>query len=335
MIDRDAELRTMHDRRDAAAVVALLEAEPRSDIVSSAARAFYLADALRRLGRRPEALELLHDAAPAFDRGGNDLLSRRRLNLEGAICFDLGRIADAEVAWRTLLSNASASGDEEHVARANHNLGAIYTLHLRAEEAIASYERAMAAYRAFGNRRALAQCHMNLGLTYRELHFAPKADNHFLQAIRYAAADNSEDEVAGAEQERALLIYSEQRDARLARVTAQRALHRFEALQEEAGVGEALRIIGLIELGERDDAAARAHLRGACERARATGNRLLEAEVMEAIAALEDRANDTEGARDLRAHAQQIFSEIGAEEWGRRERDRVLALSVTSKSRNP
>lgn len=324
----DAQLRALHEARDSAAVSALLETVPATELHSQPRNAFYLADAWRRLGRREEALELLVSAAGVFARRGNDALHRSRLNLEGMIYFDTGRIAEAERAWRSLLDDASEAGDEEHVARANQNLGAIYTLFVRSEEAIASYERAMAAYRLMGHRRGLAQCHHNLGLTYRELRFGPKADNHFLQAIRYAIADHSEDEVARAEQERALLIYVDRGDAPLARVTAQRALDRFTALQESAGVGEALRVLGLIELGEGRDSAARAYLRDAITHAEATANPLLQAESLEAVSVLEERAGDTDAAHVLRALAQSMFVEIGAAEWGRRERERVRLISA-------
>jgi tetratricopeptide (TPR) repeat protein len=323
-----AQLRALHDARDAAGVAAILEPFARADIVSNPHNAFYLADALRRLGRREDALELLHDADLSFNRRGNDLLHRRRRNLEGMIYFDTGRIPEAERAWRSLLEDASEVADEENIARANQNLGAIYTLQVRTEEAIASYERAMAAYRLMGHRRGLAQCHHNLGLTYRELQFGPKADNHFLQAIRYAIADHSEDEIARAEQERALLIYTDRRDAPLARVTARRALERFSALRESAGVGEALRVLGLIELGEGENNASRLHLRDALAHAQATANPLLEAESLEAVSVLDERAGDTERAHVMRARAQTLFAELGAVEWGRRERERVRQISA-------
>lgn len=324
----DAQMRALHDARDAAGITEILEAVPRPEIIAQPRNAFYLADALRRLGRREEAIELLRAATAGFDRRGNDALHRKRLNLEGMIYFDTGRIGEAEIAWRSLLEDASAADDEENVARANQNLGAVYTLHVRAEEAITSYERAMAAYRLMGHRRGLAQCHHNLGLTYRELHFGPKADAHFLQAIRYAIADHSEDEIARAEQERALLIYIDRKDARLARATARRALDRFTSLRESAGIGETLRVLGLIELGEGDDNASRTHLRDALAHAEATANPLLEAESLEAVSVLEERAGDTDAAHVLRARAQALFAELGAVEWGRRERDRVRLISA-------
>jgi tetratricopeptide (TPR) repeat protein len=325
--DFDDRLRALHDARDAAGVASMLEPVSRNDLLSQPQRLFFLADAWRRIGRRDDALDLLRDGSFAFDRRGNDPLHRRRLNLEGMLLFDIGRFREEETKWQQMLDDASDAGDTEFVARANQNLGAIYTLHIRSEEAIAAYERAMAAYRLMGHRRGLAQCHHNLGLTYRELDFAPKADAHFLQAIRYAIADHSEDEIARAEQERALLIYTSRHDAPLARVTVNRALGRFSALQEHAGVGEAFRVLGLIELGEKHDAQSRAHFRDALAHAEATRNPLLAAESLEAVSVLEERAGDMDAAHEMRARAQTIFAELGAVEWGRRERERVRAIA--------
>src|SRR5690606_6128620 len=212
VVPLETRARTLHEERDPAALAMLFDGVDRTSIVTSPSLSFCLADAWRRVGRGTDAIALLQDAEPAFARHGNDVLHRHRLNLEGMLRFDAGDVAAAESCWRSLLAAASEAHDDDFIARANNNLGVIYTLHGRWEEAIASYERAMVAYRSTGRRRGLAQAHQNLGITYRELDFAPKADHHFVQAIRYASADASEDEIARAEQERALLIYMSQRD---------------------------------------------------------------------------------------------------------------------------
>src|SRR5688572_2541426 len=155
----------LHEARDYRGLAALLEAQDAATIAASAQLAFWLADAWRRLGRGADALGVLRAAAHEFGRLGNDPLERHRLNLEGMLRFDAGDVARAEENWRELLALASAAHDDDFVARANNNLGVIYTLHGRAEEAIACYERALAAYRRVGRRRGLAQAHQNLGIT--------------------------------------------------------------------------------------------------------------------------------------------------------------------------
>lgn len=323
----EALARPLYEAREYADVAALLEPAAADVALRHAQLAFWLADAWRRLGRGAEARDLLDRAAAAFARRGNDALHRHRLNLYSMLHFEAGSVAAAEAACRELLTGASEAGDDDFVARANNNLGVIYTLQARWEEAIACYERAMAAYRNLGRRRGLAQCHQNLGITYRELEFAPKADQHFLQAIRYASVDGSEDEVARAEQERALLIYLAHRDAPLARATAERALERFERLGERGWMADTLRVLGMIELGEGDMARAQQLLMAALKRARSAQLSLVEAETLEVLAAVLASLQDAEGATSMRGEAQRLFESIGAGTWGRLTRERVARLA--------
>lgn len=324
----EARARELHEERDPAALALLLGGTDRAVLNASPSLAFWLADAWRRLGRGADAVALLTDATPAFARQGNDTLHRHRLNLEGMLRFDAGEVAAAESSWRALLAAASEARDDDFVARANNNLGVIYTLHGRWQEAIACYERAMVAYRSIGRRRGLAQAHQNLGITYRELDFAPKADHHFVQAIRYASVDASEDEIARAEQERALLIYVSQRDAELARATAQRALTRFEQLGERGATADTLRVLGIIEIGEGQLERATRLLNSALERARDARLPLVEAETLEALAVVVQQRRDVQLAAALRQDAEHLFGRIGASAWGRRTRSRVARIAL-------
>ncbi|HEX6309977.1 MAG TPA: tetratricopeptide repeat protein [Longimicrobiales bacterium] len=324
----EARARELHEERDPAALALLLAGTDRSVVIASPSFAFWLADAWRRLGRGAEALALLAEAAPAFARYGNDALHRHRLNLEGMLRFDAGEVAAAESSWRALLAAASEAADDDFVARANNNLGVICTLHGRWQEAITCYERALVAYRSIGRRRGLAQAHQNLAITYRELDFAPKADHHFLQAIRYASVDASEDEIARAEQERALLIYIAQHDAALARATAQRALTRFEQLGERGATADTLRVLGIIEIGEGQLERATRLLNSALERARDARLPIVEAETLEALAAVLEQRRDVQLAATLRRDAEHLFGRIGATAWGRRTRSRIARIAL-------
>lgn len=318
----------LHENREYSALAALLEAQDRSVVAGSVRLAFWLADAWRRVGRGTDALRLLADARSAFARAGNVDVTRHRLNLEGMLHFEAGDVSRAEACWRELLARASDAGDADFVARANNNLGVVCTLHLRPQEAVACYERAIAAYRRIGRRRGIAQAHQNLGITFRELGFAAEADHHFLQAIRYAGADGSMDEVARAEQERALLILLTRRDAPLARATARRALRTFESLREPGGAADARRVLGLIELGDGALDEAGAQFDVALRSARELRLPLIEAETLEALAALAERMNDLPRMQQLQHDADAIFRRVGATAWGRRTRARVAYIAA-------
>src|SRR5688572_9988303 len=230
MISMTSRARALYDQRHYAELAELLAPMREDLIVSHPYLAFYLADAWRRAARQPEALELTHAMAASSRRSGIPRLELDRLNLEGMLHFETGDIPGAEAAWRELLSRATEETNPDFVAGANNNLGIIYTLSLRMPEAVMSYQRALSAYETLGALRGMAQTHQNLAITFRELEHYDDADHHFAEATRLARTSDSEDEVARAEQERALLIYLRARDAGLARVTVTRAIGRFTSL---------------------------------------------------------------------------------------------------------
>jgi tetratricopeptide (TPR) repeat protein len=322
--------RPLYEQRAYQELADLLEPVPVEDLRAYPQFGFWLADAWRRLGKTKAALELTQSIAAAARMSCIERLEYDRLNLEGMLRFETGDIAGAEQVWSDLLARASTSDSTEFIARANNNLGIICTLQVRPFEAVTCYQRAVTAYRLLGLRRGIAQSHQNLAITYRELGHMDEADEHFQTAQRYAQEDGSMDEMARAENERALLIYLARRDAPLARATAQRALRRFAALNDPREFGDTLRVLAMIELGAGDLLAARAHAEHALEHARATGHRLLEAEVIEVIAGVDSIAGNEDAAREAHSHAEEIFLSVNAPAWGASFRTRVQALSKQS-----
>jgi tetratricopeptide (TPR) repeat protein len=300
---------------------ALLRALSREALRAQPELGYWLADTWRRLGRQTEALDLLEDVTPSIKRSGVPRLSLSRSNLLGMLRFETGDIPAAEAAWRDLLAEASNERDEEHVARANNNLGIIYTLHGRPTEAIACYERAITSYRKLGLARHIAQSHQNLAITYRDMGHFQEADEHFLAAIRYATDAGSEDEIARAEQERSLLMYLAGRDAPMARATVGRALTRFASLGDPVGHADSLRVLAMVELGEGQRQTAIDHAQDALAAARSAHHALLEAEVMEVL------AGAGVAREEMEALAEEKFGSVGAAEWGRRFRSVVRQLT--------
>ncbi len=311
--------RALQAERDFPALAALLAPIERETLRAEPELGLLLAEAWRRGGERDAALALVRELEPLCRWRGNDRLYRGRANLEGILLFERGDVAGAEAQWCHLVDAAAEGGDDEFSARANQNLGIIYTLTDRREQALASQERAIIAYQRLGHLRGLAQAHNNLAISYREIGFWPEADQAFRQARGYARADGSEDELGRIELESSLLA-AMRGDGELGAVTAERALGRFRRLREPAGVAEALRVLGVVALwgGRPDEAASR--LGEALEAARRLHLRLLEAETLEALAALAaQRDGEAEAAR-LRAQAEALFAELGAVQWGVRIR---------------
>ena len=286
---------------------------------------FFVADASRRLGDGERALALCRALAPICQQRGNDRLFRDRLNLEGMLRFALGEVEAASELWSELLSASSRAGDADFVARSNQNLGVIYTLEGSLEEALVSYERALAGYRQLGQWRGMAQALQNVAITHREMDRWHDADRCCQDAIRYAQQDGSEDEVARAQQERALVLCLSG-DPLLAEATAAQALRRWVRLEQPDGLGGTLQVLGIIALADARDSEARAHLAEALDLAGQTHDAFLEAETLETLAALAV----AEGLRDecvrLQGEAEQLFASLHAESWCQRLRVRLGAV---------
>lgn len=319
------------EARDHPGVVDALSRLDPEDLVAEPECGFLLADARRHVGEADRALALVRALEPAIARRGNDRLGRDRLNLEGMLLFERGDIDGAERSWRALVDAANRAGDAEYEARGHNNLGAVFALHDRHREALASYERAIVAYQRLGYRRGLAQAHHNLGITYAELGYGREADTHLRRAIAYARDDGSEDEVARAEQERALLLLR-RGDVGMAEATARRAMRQFESLGEPAGVGLARRVLGIAALVTADHGAARRHLEEALSIAARTKDALLEAETLEALAALDDVVGESDAAARARARTDELFAGLGAAQWASRIRARMRAYATDGRA---
>ena len=318
---------TLYANRRYAALVELLGSLKPAELRGDLQFTFWLADAWRRLGRSRDALELVRGMVSTDLHAISARLECDLLNLEGVVRFDTGDLGGAETCWSILHARATAGNDHEYVARANNNLGVIFTLLGRPLEAVTAYERAVSAYRAVGWQRGIAQTHINLAITYRDLKHFGDAAEHFESAIRYAERDGSEDEIARAQQERALLIYLVSGNVAEARAAVRTALSRFSRLGDPVGFADALRVFAMIALGERELDGATAHAEHALEGARKGGNRLLEGETLEVLGGVSAVLGDATAADAARLQASRVFYELGAPLWGKSFRGHVNELA--------
>ena len=317
--------RELYDARDYPGLVEFLSPLGRAELTRVPELGFRLADAWQRTGERDAALAMLRALSTACARRGNDRLARDVANLEGVVLFGLGRLPEAEDAWRRLMSASSRAHDENFVARSNNNLGVIHTLLGDRESALAAYGRAIAAYQRLGYLRGLAQAHQNKAITYREMDRWREAEHHFLRSMDYASEDGSADELVRAKQERALLLcYAGER--RLAEATARHALTRWEELGDPTGIGDAHRVLGTVALADGRWEVAAMWGEQALSIARRRHNPLLEAESLELLAAMDDGGtDDAEGSP--RSRADRIFAAMGASGWGAQLRERLHGLA--------
>jgi len=309
------EARERYQARDYAATAALIEGADEARRVSQPELGFLLAASWRQLARPADALDLAVQLTDPIVRRGTVRLALRRLNLEAMLRFEAGAVAVAESLWLQLHAQAAGVDDAEYVAHASNNLGVVYTLQTRMNEALAAYERALVAYQRMGERLGLGQAHQNLGIAHRMSDRFDHADEHF-ESARYHATAATDDRLLGrVESERAMLL-ARRGDHRLASATARRARSRLQLVGDRAGTGEALRAAGLIAIAGGKAADAVEPLAQALDIARSTGHALLEAETLLGLA-LARATTDPDGAAEARSSAEVAFERIGALQWCR------------------
>ncbi|HEU5210993.1 MAG TPA: tetratricopeptide repeat protein [Longimicrobiales bacterium] len=321
-----ARARALNQARDYPALAELLESAEVDVHSADPELPLLLADVWRRLGRADASFALAGSLRGRLRHDGHDRLLRHQQNLVGMLLFERGEIDGAERTWLALLDDAHRADDSEWVARATQNLGVVYTLTDRAQEAMTCHTRAIAAYQRLGHRRGLAQAHQNLAIAYRDAGFVAQSEQHFREAAIHARTDGSQDELARVEQERALLILLSG-DVAHARSTARNALGTFNRLGDPNGAAEAWRVLGLADLAEADYDGARAALTQALEPG---GNLLLRAEVHAALAELERQLGRHSEAEASAAEAAHAFAELGASGWGEREHRRIRQIIETA-----
>ncbi|MBR9989319.1 MAG: tetratricopeptide repeat protein [Gemmatimonadetes bacterium] len=307
-------------------VVGALAGLAHVELITEPELGYLLANALRRTGDAERATTVVEALAGPCERRGRDRLWRERLNLEAALAFDAGALDVAHTGWSQLVDTATRANDSELLRRAHNNLGVVHTLLGEWDAALTHYGRALAVARRLGDVRGMAEAHQNLGMAYRELDFVVDADSHFRSAIELGRSSGYDDIVGRAEEERALACLFAGDTAR-ALALAARALERFRHAREPLGEAEAERVLGIIALseGRLDDALS--HLNRALGTAQSLGAVLLEAETLEALAALASLNHDDAAAGESAARSDGLFEAMNASAWGRQIRLRMREVA--------
>lgn len=329
MLEMITDATAQYKARNYAAVVQILGGAPRDALLANPDQGFMLADAGRRVGNVANVQELIADVVEAARKQRADLVLCNALNLQGVLLLEAGHALAAERAWCELVVVATEADNPEFVARASNNLGVAAILSMRLDDAITSFNRSVAAYLRLGYSRGLAQSHQNLGIVFRELDHEKDSLASFERAMTWAYTADCMDDVARAEHELALLLLYAGKDTETAAVTAQQALNRFTDLGQPAGRAEALRVIGVVEMARRNFDPATKALSESLEIARTCGQRLLEAEVLLALAWLPSAGAGVELQKRsyLIGRAEAIFEEVGATPWGAQVRKRMEGLA--------
>lgn len=237
------------------------------------------AKAAARLGHFDEAWSLATAALAQFIRRGDRSGQLSTLNLMGAVCFERGRLPQAETAFRNAARLAEDVTDRLAAARAWSNLGILVHLRRHPLQAMDLFFRALAIHEEEGDAVGMAQVHHNLGLAHRDLGGFPRAEAHVAQAVHWATQ-------AWDPPLRGLVILG-RAELAIARGDLSAATRDLTEGRELAttssdayGIGDGHRILALLRLHEGRPAAARDAARDAIRRAESLGATILVVESM-------------------------------------------------------
>ncbi|HEX8361075.1 MAG TPA: tetratricopeptide repeat protein [Longimicrobium sp.] len=308
-----ADARMLYERREWIALADRLRPLGEAALLAEPELAFLYADTCRRLGDTATALRLAVAAEPLAARTGDRRLVVNVINLVGITLFEMGRLEEAQRRFEQLLERSTDWEDVDFAARAANGLGNVAHLRGRRDLSLSYYERAIAGYTRTGNRRGLAQTHYNQGLAFRDLGFDDDADARYQRAMELAQATGSEEVVALAEVERAVLRVR-QGDGRLAASMAARAGERFQKLGDPTGYAGAVRVMASAARVRGNDDEAAARLDEALAVSRQHEDPLLRAEVQrDRGLLLRDRGRDAE-ARAALLEAAENYERLEAAE---------------------
>ncbi|MEE9132244.1 MAG: tetratricopeptide repeat protein [Gemmatimonadota bacterium] len=304
----------------------LLRGQRRAVLLADPSLAYRYGEALYHTGRMEElagyAAEYEASARRTTDPGG----TMRALNLGGIAAFELGDMRAAREKFDALLELAEAESDEDMLARAANNLGAIANLRGRRHEALAYYYLALPLYQKVDRPRGLAQTHHNLGLSFRDLGNLAESVASYNTAIVLAESISYRPLVAMSTVGRA---EAELRrgDVELGRKLADRGLALARETADPISEAEALRVRGLV-LAEQDaeGAGAYADLEAGLILAVDTRSALLEAEIERDLGRLEQGRGRRDEALEHLGAALQRFESLGAEAEARALRAEIDVL---------
>jgi tetratricopeptide (TPR) repeat protein len=315
-------------------LLALLSPLSLGDLISEPELGLRLALTHFHLSRFSDASVLVQQLAEPCRRRGFDQLYRRRLNLEANLLVEAGDPDRAEAAYLEVLDRSIAAGDQRWVAFATLNLSSIAGIRGEWMTAIAAAQRAIAAFQQIGEIFQIASCHQNLAMAYRELGLYARADSHFEQAAHLFAASGCDVayRLSSLTAERAVSI-SASGDHRRAEAMVRHALDRLGPLSAEGywlarDIGETIRVLGIVLMGQAKYSAARDCFERALRSAKDEKVRLLEGEVYEALSELAEREKKAGEAMRWATQAVQVYAGLGAHARIERIRKRQLNLAA-------
>ena len=299
---------------------AMAEAVQRyNDAIESASRKAepgVLAEALRRLGvvhhHRNEAdiartlCQHSYETATAM---GDPVLAAEALNALAGFDFEAGLIEAARERFYRALELGGASPQLR--GRTEQNLGILANIQGSLAEALAHYQRSLAAFEASGDERGCAIAYHNLGMVSADRELWDDADRYFRRTLEMAESIGDV-HLQGL----GLLNHAEVHIARQryeqARANAESALAIFDRLGSRLDKSDAYKVLGRVYRETGRNALAESRLRAAVDLAVSTGSILSEAEASRELALLYQNMGRNQEALRLLNSAHRLFGRLDA-----------------------
>jgi putative nucleotidyltransferase with HDIG domain len=275
-----------------------------------------LAEALRRLGVLHHHRDLPALARELCQRSyttaleiHNSVLAAEAMNALAGFDFEAGQIETARDQFYRALELGGSSAELR--GRTEQNLGILANIQGRLAEALAHYQRSLAAFESSGDECGCAIAYHNLGMVSADRELWDDADEYFRQSLEIAQRIGDL-HLQGL----GLLNHAEVHLARQrfeqARQNAETALGIFEQLGSRLDKADAYKVIGMVYRETGRHALAESRLRSAVELAVSTGSILSEAEASRELALLyQGMGRNQEALRYLNS-AHRLFRRLDA-----------------------
>jgi putative nucleotidyltransferase with HDIG domain len=275
-----------------------------------------LAEALRRLAilrqQRDESAPARMLCARSYEVAraiGDDALAAEALNTLGGLHLATGAPAEARQAFVRALELGRSRRDLQ--ARVHQNLGILANIQGDVEEALARYQRSLAAYRDCGDEHGCAITYHNLGMVSADRGLFAAADTYFRES-RVLAERTGDAYLQGlCLVNRAEMDVTRQRFEN-ARQDAEASLAIFERLGARGPKADAYRVIGTVYRETGRPALAESRLRAAIDLAGTTGSVLSEAEAARELALLYQTMGRNQEALSFLNRAYRLFRRLDA-----------------------
>lgn len=305
--------RHLYDLADYVEMIDILSVLPRQHLAEDPELGMLTVNALRRLQRMGDALELLLFLEGPIRNSGNPNLVRRWQIGYAVYLRHQGRLSESMNVLTDTLSLAEAAEDFRSIAFACNGIG-IASLNIGdLENAVRHWLRAVVAWTSIGDHGGVGLGHYNLAIAFREAGRIAEAFSHYALAQEYLDKYGTSEEKILLAIERALLLTAS-RDVRQAERAARAAWVRGRRILNDDLIYYAERVMGFIFLERDQIEKGVAVLEKVVEYWAKRPNKALEAEINEDLAVAANWRGQHDVMRQRRDAALDYYDTIGAKQ---------------------